>query len=839
MRIVQWLRMRFNLGLKSERFEGNLIGCGERIGHFLFMTIACRTSVVIHSPIEPGGFPWLAVWVLILAADIRAAPPACPADTLFSQLPDGSCAAGTSEEAPALRRFDDFSNVRGAITGVRWWGFDLRFVASQNRFADCVELDNTFDISLRADAAGAPGASICAYTLIATRTATGVFCGEGERATELNEYELLLPAACVLTRGWLEVVGRGDSQCWFLWANSAMGDHRSFCNGCSMARQETDFSFCLLGTVGGLTGACCDESTGICVGADIAGCAALGQRFVPGVSCIDLSPACAIVTGACCASSGSCAEVSEVACATSGGTWRGGGTACAECPPVGACCQGASHCSITEQPGCVSEGHTWLGAGTTCAQCPPLPRCDENQLLFGQAPADPFAEPDSLTSEASAGLAVFENFSGVAGPVERVRWWGLDLRRMGNAFVECTETHPTFVIAFASDGGGVPGPIVCSQIVTATRTPSNIRYHGAEMNEYEALLPSPCVLTRGWVQILGLGDPQCWFLWMTSQHGDRRSFCSGCAAPIVSNDLAVCLHGPIGGASGACCIDASGACADNVDIANCAGATQQFSPGESCDSLNPPCGTVTGACCLDFRTCGTMTLADCGGIGGHWLGPNSVCSSCPCIVSCPLHSTPEGEPACGPGYVDSFDAGCDRVPPHFRPLRYGDEICGIGGFFEGGGTNRDTDWYEITFSSPGFLDCEVSAEFPVQATILDGTAGCPGAPRQTRALSSCEVGVLSIAVNPGRYWIVVAGRTFNDISACGARYVLRIPRLPSCAPGDVLADGVIDGEDVQPFVECLLAGMTAAGDCLCADMDGYNGLTSDDVAAFATRLLGG
>jgi len=54
--------------------------------------------------------------------------------------------------------------------------------------------------------------------------------------------------------------------------------------------------------------------------------------------------------------------------------------------------------------------------------------------------------------------------------------------------------------------------------------------------------------------------------------------------------------------------------------------------------------------------------------------------------------------------------------------------------------------------------------------------------------------------------------------------------------GDVNGDGVIDGDDVQPFVECLLSGETTDGSCACADITG-GGLTTEDLAEFVTLLL--
>ena len=58
---------------------------------------------------------------------------------------------------------------------------------------------------------------------------------------------------------------------------------------------------------------------------------------------------------------------------------------------------------------------------------------------------------------------------------------------------------------------------------------------------------------------------------------------------------------------------------------------------------------------------------------------------------------------------------------------------------------------------------------------------------------------------------------------------------PCTCPGDTNSDGKKDGRDVTGFVACLTAG----GSCACADMDGLNGVTVDDAAAFVTDMLAG
>ena len=51
--------------------------------------------------------------------------------------------------------------------------------------------------------------------------------------------------------------------------------------------------------------------------------------------------------------------------------------------------------------------------------------------------------------------------------------------------------------------------------------------------------------------------------------------------------------------------------------------------------------------------------------------------------------------------------------------------------------------------------------------------------------------------------------------------------------GDMNADGNRDGADISAFVACVVQG----GSCLCADVNGMNGVTLDDVAVFVADLL--
>ncbi len=60
--------------------------------------------------------------------------------------------------------------------------------------------------------------------------------------------------------------------------------------------------------------------------------------------------------------------------------------------------------------------------------------------------------------------------------------------------------------------------------------------------------------------------------------------------------------------------------------------------------------------------------------------------------------------------------------------------------------------------------------------------------------------------------------------------------VPQCAClGDMNADGSRDGADISAFVGCVIQG----GSCVCADVNGMNGVTLADLTVFVADLLSG
>ncbi len=758
------------------------------------------------------------------ADNVCTVPPLCPEGSLFGQSPAAPAffAAGLSDVDGAVQRWENYSGVTGAVTGLTWWGLDLKPMG--NQFVECVEPDPEFQISLHENAAGVPGVAACSATVTATRTPLPLLYF----GFQLNEYSVTLPAACAQPSGWVSIVGdRGDPECWFLWMSSDEGQNLSYCDNCESPDQGFDLSLCLAGTPGGVPGACCDQSTGGCSnGVDVASCAGVGQRFEADTDCVDLEPGCAAETGACCDPDGNCTIESPADCLAIQGTWLGADSPCELCPSMGACCVDNETCFITSESDCLSNGWTWVAQGSTCDQCPEPPDCPEGTLL-SKPPDDPSGFLAG-TSEASTQFQRYENYAGLTGAIEALTWWGFDLDSIEgtNNFTECVESDPSFDISVHEDAAGVPGAAVCSYTLTASSMTVGLSFGGAVLNEYTAVLPAPCVLVNGWISIVGLGDPDCWFLWQSTSVGDGMSYCSGCGSSVENEDLSMCLQGPGGGIFGACCNVTTAVCSDEIEISGCTGPDQEFTPDTLCDDLDPMCGVIEGACCRPDATCDVQVEETCLKTGGSWLGANSICESCPCIVPCPPDAIAEGEPTCAAEYIDRFNGGCDVETEAFSSIELCQTVCGEGGVFAVGPvTEGDSDWYEVTLERSTELRWRVEAEFPVAMGIVDGNFGCTDPDVLTSAAGEpCETVEVSAVVEAGTYWLVVGPLAADDTAVCGSGYRASLGGCP--CPTDLNEDGTTDAADLAA-----LLGAWGPNPGHPADLNADGGVNAADLAA--------
>ncbi len=142
---------------------------------------------------------------------------------------------------------------------------------------------------------------------------------------------------------------------------------------------------------------------------------------------------------------------------------------------------------------------------------------------------------------------------------------------------------------------------------------------------------------------------------------------------------------------------------------------------------------------------------------------------------CPPDSQIEGEPRCGPDYVDNYNGGCGSNPIIFTDVACG-SICGEMGTFMFEGMNyRDTDWYRLTVG-PGAFTYNGSGEIPpLRRFVL--TPECPPAILATTNIDHSPLPF----TGPGSFYFFASSDVFTGIP-CGTRYAITFegPGIPPC-----------------------------------------------------------
>lgn len=347
------------------------------------------------------------------------------------------------------------------------------------------------------------------------------------------------------------------------------------------------------------------------------------------------------------------------------------------------------------------------------------------------------------------------------------------------------------------------------------------------------------------------------------------------------------------GNPGACCDDYSGDCQDGVLELVCLNQGGRPSPGVLCANVDPPCAQgaccdpYTGDCVVDFAyactgifkgagtscepinpcmgaccnfdqqgNCAQMSELACSSVNGFYLGDNSDCSACPCIITPPPGAQFELEP-CG---ADS-NGGCNMATPAFEPITAGVPVFGTAYSTT---SIRDTDWYELTLTTTGQLQMTGESEAGmVMGIIGQRVLGLPGCANTTGyiapyfVLAACTpASVITTCYPAGTYYVFAAPSSFVDHPCtppsgyAGVNYKFTVDLIdpgcfyePACdCTADVNRDGIPNGLDVQKFTDCLLdpnngAGLPPVMGCKCADVNLDGSVTMADIPAFVSWLL--
>jgi len=172
-------------------------------------------------------------------------------------------------------------------------------------------------------------------------------------------------------------------------------------------------------------------------------------------------------------------------------------------------------------------------------------------------------------------------------------------------------------------------------------------------------------------------------------------------------------------------------------------------------------------------------------LGDRWVIDNVIVSVPDYVVECPPGGIDEGEPDCGPGYIDQYNCGCSNENnPIFQPINNGDTICGASGMYV---TNNylycDTDWFEFTPNRTGVFNFGAVGEFPIRFYVYDaGSGDCSDETFLASSRATPEdTARLSITLYAGvSYWFCIFPTSIDSDYMCSVNYVAWLVGDPAC-----------------------------------------------------------
>jgi hypothetical protein len=383
-------------------------------------------------------------------------------------------------------------------------------------------------------------------------------------------------------------------------------------------------------------GACCLPGGG-CGVMDEPSCQLAGGYWYYWEESCDPSP-CPPPEGACCRADGYCIVLSQAQCEQGGGRWLGYGINCwpNPCPQTyGACCFADGGCTVHPQYQCGFLHGEFQGAGTTCTPNPcPLPGgtnaggtlvVHDTRIAYtldgGQYPSDPPASCSSV--------------DGVAPPDSLVVW------KVYAAFPMAGSPRLK-AVAFGEDF--VAGSLTILGAGLANPGDSEITVNGWPGNPGSGVTVSFANVQTGHIVELywfgGYGSQGS--TWNTAPHPTQPTVFVDDSAP-AQEDLITALGGigfgvpgytpcSVAPLPGACCFP-DGVCRA-LTVEECAGDHGTY-VGGSCSPNPCPQPPPDGACCLSSVYCRILTPEQCHQQGGLFLGYGVACEENICPVPVP------------------------------------------------------------------------------------------------------------------------------------------------------------------------------------------------------------
>jgi hypothetical protein len=602
----------------------------------------------------------------------------CPADSITGQIPSACngtrwyfysdlefcsgtlCRRVRCEDFPKTGLLDP-NNPAHAIGTIRWFGVNID--DALNGCSKGTPGTYPFRIRFYNDSAGAPNpAHVYEEVVTPYMTDTGetvLFSGATIPAIRWG-YAATLTSPRQMANGWFSICGQGVPGCYSLWEGSgADGGNNKFYQWFEVGgtipgpavTDKCDLNYCF-----GVnrTGACCHTSTGICENnVHELACRAPGDIFHPNTTCDMLEPPCVLSSfGACCFDDCTCQILTEQSCYN----W-----------PGGAICRGDANCDGLRDFDDIDAFVAVLGGQTPC--------------WF-----------ENLDVNADGGI----NFDDISPFVD-------------NLWQDCPEPElPREWLGPGTNCSQCSFPVLdCNSPTHPEQEPCGADTNGGCNSHSDPNDPNSPPDPNAWehLGVLDLNHPTvvCGTVWSDNWLHDTDWYAfslpmQGLVSWVTETESVPLISTPVFG-------DAN---MGPPTMASCTGTMWGYWPGTPI----LPCFPAGVAPTDIFRA----------GVTYWWLvlpyygAPFDVY---PCalnrndyritITTTELHCDPclqtdpqEGEPACGPGYVDTFNSGCDAgsgfpVQPAVDANTW---YCGKSGTWTdpNGNAQVDYDWWKIVLT---------------------------------------------------------------------------------------------------------------------------------------------
>lgn len=175
----------------------------------------------------------------------------------------------------------------------------------------------------------------------------------------------------------------------------------------------------------------------------------------------------------------------------------------------------------------------------------------------------------------------------------------------------------------------------------------------------------------------------------------------------------------------------------------------------------------------------------------------SVVENEPCALQSPPDAVVEQEPACGDGWEDVWNGGCNSDPYVFDDVAPSDSTITLRGW-SGTYTSldvdyRDTDWYRLDLVEESTITFCGRAEFPLLIWFLKRgpVEGCDDLVHVDHVNGTvCEAACLTVTAGPGEHWLWVGPSVYTGLE-CGSGYVVTIDGFKIPSPVQVASWGTI------------------------------------------------